>query len=94
MAKHVACKTFEESSIDHPANGILLCADVQRCLDAHDFVFYPNSGHVAGPGAQAGADNDNLDASKETFVAYFVGEGYLHLPDLFHRRRVAVHPQV
>ena len=67
---------------------------VQCSFDAHGFVFYPNSSHITGPGAQAGADNDNLNGSEEALVAYFVGEGYLHLPDLFHRRRVAIHPQV
>ncbi|PIL31146.1 hypothetical protein GSI_05842 [Ganoderma sinense ZZ0214-1] len=64
------------SDIDHPANGILLRADVRLCLDSHAFVFYP-----------ADCTGELEDG---TFVAYFVDEGYKLLPDVIHRRPVAI----
>ncbi|PIL31156.1 hypothetical protein GSI_05853 [Ganoderma sinense ZZ0214-1] len=62
------------TGIDDPGNGMLLRADVHEGLNEPAFVLYP--AHSTG--------------EDTTFVAYFVGGGYEHLPDVFHRRPVAI----
>ncbi|KAI1784333.1 hypothetical protein LXA43DRAFT_226566 [Ganoderma leucocontextum] len=64
--------------VNHPANGILLRADVHLCLDAYGFIFYP----------------DNDPADDQRFVACFVRGGYSYMADLFHRRPVTIDPEI
>ena len=72
-------------AIDQPANAILLREDVRTCFDADAFVFYP-AGGAGGDGT--GGDDASM------FMAYFVKGGYQYLRDAFHRRRVAIPPDV
>ena len=72
-------------SIDHPANAILLRDDVRTCLDANAFAFYPV--YVDG----VCEDGRNF---YDALMVYFVKCGYQYLRDVFHRRRVAIPPDV
>ena len=74
------------SAIDEPANGIMLRPDVQHCFDDCGFVFYPDAG--------TGPCGDSPDDGSKPFVTYFINDGFSYLPELFHRRRVALHPTV
>ena len=78
MAELISEELFP--GIHHPANGVLLRADVRMCFDAHSFVFYP--------------DTDNDRADDRRFVAYIVQGGYADMPELLHRRPATIHPDV
>ena len=86
MSHHIGSNCLRDA-INEPENGITLRPDVQQCFDDCGFVFYPDSASIPGPGC---ADNDDAGP----FVAYFINNGFLYLPDLFHRRRAAIYPSI
>ena len=83
-------------AIDQPANALLLREDVRTCFDANAFVFYPadlDGAGGLGDGTGIGTGTEGNDAAS-MFMAYFVKGGYEYLRDAFHRRRVAIPPDV
>ncbi|KAM5535259.1 hypothetical protein V8D89_011065 [Ganoderma adspersum] len=84
---HIGDPWMVTINIDHPANGILLRVDVRTCFDVNVFVFYPADVDGAGEGGHVHDDGF-------MFMTYFVRSGYQYLRDVFHRRRVAIPPDV